>query len=141
MTNIQRLMHSIILNVLARYEKQKIWPNLLIRQTDPLLNEVWLLSVIKLLTLFRMGFSWGSHGWGGGWQKGSSSIKSVTHLLKWWNLAQLHLSQRRSKKYMNHVTHPLSSVDISIFSPGISKFCVSRNADIDSILMHNFYLF
>ena len=23
---------------------------------------------------------------------------------------------------MNHVTHPLSSADISIFSPGISKF-------------------
>ena len=24
---------------------------------------------------------------------------------------------------MNHVTHPLSSVDIGIFSPEISKFC------------------
>ena len=24
---------------------------------------------------------------------------------------------------MNHVTHPLSSVDINIFSPEISKFC------------------
>ena len=24
---------------------------------------------------------------------------------------------------MNHVTHPLSSVDISIYSPEISKFC------------------
>ena len=26
-------------------------------------------------------------------------------------------------EYMNHVTHPLSSVDISIFSPEIRKFC------------------
>ena len=31
---------------------------------------------------------------------------------------------RRSKKYLNHVTQtPLSSADISIFSPEISKFC------------------
>ena len=39
------------------------------------------------------------------------------------NLAQLYLTQRRSKKYMNHVTHPFSSADISIFSPEISKIC------------------
>ena len=26
-------------------------------------------------------------------------------------------------KYINHVTHPLSSADISIFSQEISKFC------------------
>ena len=31
--------------------------------------------------------------------------------------------ERRFKKYMNHVTHPLSSADISIFSPEINKFC------------------
>ena len=58
----------------------------------------------------------------GGGQKGPHSIKSVTHILQWWNLAQLYLSQRRSKKYMNHVTHPLSSANISIFPPEISKF-------------------
>ena len=69
---------------------------------------------------------WGSWriGEGGrGVQKGSPSLKSVTHILQWWKLAQLYLTQRRSKKYMNHVTHPLSSADISIFSPEISKFC------------------
>ena len=49
------------------------------------------------------------------------SVKSVTHILQWWNLAQIYLAQRRSKKYMNHVTDPLSSADISIFSPEISK--------------------
>ena len=51
------------------------------------------------------------------------SIKSVTHILQWWNLAELYLSQRRFKKYMNHVTNSLRSADISIFSPEISKFC------------------
>ena len=51
-----------------------------------------------------------------------SLIKSVTHILQRWNVAQLYLTQRRSKTYMNHVTQPLSSADISIFSPEISKF-------------------
>ena len=42
---------------------------------------------------------------------------------------------------MNHVTHPLSSADISIFHWKSVYFAVSRNTDIDSILMHNFYFF
>ena len=67
--------------------------------------------------LFR-GCSWMREG-----QKGLPCLKSVTHILQWWNLAQLYLTQRRSKKYMNHVTHRLSSADISIFSPEISKLC------------------
>ena len=74
------------------------------------------------LILFRMGIFGAAHGWGGG-QKGAPSLKSVTHILQWWNLAHLYLTQRRSKKYMSPVTNPLSSADISIFSPEISKFC------------------
>ena len=31
--------------------------------------------------------------------------------------------QRRYKKCINHLTHPLNSANISIFSPEISKFC------------------
>ena len=62
--------------------------------------------------------------WGcGGGAKRPPSLKSATHILQWWNLAQFYLTQRRSKKYMNHVTHLLSSADISIFSPEISKIC------------------
>ena len=30
---------------------------------------------------------------------------------------------KKAKKYMNHVTYPLSSADISTFSSEISKFC------------------
>ena len=56
-------------------------------------------------------------------QKRPPSLKSVRHILQWWKLVQLCLAQTRSKTYMNHVTHPLSSGDISIFSPEISKFC------------------
>ena len=37
---------------------------------------------------------------------------------------------------MNHVTHPLSSADIGIFSQEIAA--ISRIIDIDCILTHNF---
>ena len=66
---------------------------------------------------------------------------SVTHILQWWNLAQLYLTQRRSKKYMNHVTYPLSSADISIFHQKSANFPISRNTEIDCVLIHYFYLF
>ena len=66
---------------------------------------------------------------------------SVTHILQWWNLAQLYLTQRRSKKYMNHVTYPLSSADISIFHQKSTNFPISGNTKIDCILIHYFYLF
>ena len=69
------------------------------------------------------------------------TLKFVTHILQWWNLAQLYLTQRRSKNYMNHVTHSLISADIGIFSSKISNFAISRNTDIDCVLIHNFYLF
>ena len=36
------------------------------------------------------------------------------------------LPKEDPKKYMNHVTQPLSSADISIFSPEISKFFYIR---------------
>ena len=42
------------------------------------------------------------------------------------------------QKYINHVTHPLSSADISIFLPDSENYAISRNTDRDCILMHNF---
>ena len=48
---------------------------------------------------------------------------------------------KRSNKYMNHVTFPLSSAEISIFHRKLANFAISRNTDIDCILTHNFYLF
>ena len=76
-----------------------------------------------LLTLFRMGFFGAAHGWGGRGAKRPPSLKPFTHILQLWNLAHLYLTQRTAKKYMNHATHSLSSADISIFSPRMSKFC------------------
>ena len=79
------------------------------------------ISIFRIhLTLFRMGIFGAAHGSRG---KMAPSLKSVTHMLQWWNLALLYLTKRRSKKYMNHVTHSLSAADITIFSPEIIKFC------------------
>ena len=36
---------------------------------------------------------------------------------------------------MNHMGHPLSSAEISILLPDISKYFISRNTDIGCILM------
>ena len=47
--------------------------------------------------------------------------KSVTHILQWWNLAQLHLTWGKSKKYISQVTHPMSSAYNSICSLEISN--------------------
>ena len=78
-------------------------------------------TLYKFLTLFRMGFCRAAHRWGGegGGQKSLPSLKPVTHILKLWKLGTVI----PSKKYMNHVADLLSSADISIFSPEISKFC------------------
>ena len=70
-----------------------------------------------ILTLFRMGIFGDDHRWGGR----PTSLKSVTHILKWWNLAVVPYL-KKIQKYMNHVTHPVSSADISFFSLEISKF-------------------
>ena len=69
----------------------------------------------KDLTLFRMGFFGAFCRLGGGAKKAPPSLKSVTHILQWWNLAQLYFTQTRSKKCINHVTHHLRSANISIF--------------------------
>ena len=42
-----------------------------------------------LLTLFTMGLFAAAHGWVA---KKVPSLKSVTYILQWWNLAQLHLA-------------------------------------------------
>ena len=69
------------------------------------------------------------------------SLKSFTHILQWWNLVRLNLTQIRSKKYMKHVIHSLRSANISIFYRKSENLAISSNTDIDCILIHNFYLF
>ena len=74
-------------------------------------------------SIIRMCFFGAVHGWGDGGKK-PPFLKSITHILQWWNLAQLYLTKWRSKKCINHVIHSLSSADISI--------------DLDWVLMQSF---
>ena len=71
-----------------------------------------------------MGLFGAAHGWKG--QKGSplSKICHTSYNAEIWH--SYTLLKEDPKKYMNHVTHPLSYADISIFLPEISKFCYIR---------------
>ena len=72
-----------------------------------------------------MGLFGATHGWG---EKRPSSLKFVKQptIMK---LGTVILHVNKIQKYINGVTHSMSSADISIFSAEISNF--SRNADID----------
>ena len=69
------------------------------------------------------------------------SVKSVTLILQWWNLAQIYLAQRRSKNIW--ITWHTSWVLLTpaFFHWKSANLAISRNTDIDCILIHNFYLF
>ena len=79
------------------------------------------LAADKKCFLFPHGGGWGKGGEGGG-QKGP--ISKICHTYSTMiKLGTVIPYLKKSNKYMNHMTHPLSSADISIFSPEISKFC------------------
>ena len=63
----------------------------------------------------------------GGGQKGPPSLKSVTHILLWRNLAQLYLTWKSSKKYINHVSAEMAT-------PGLLKITLFWNKCYDVII-------
>ena len=72
------------------------------------------------LTLFRMGLFRVAHIWKAKRLPFPKICHTYPAIRK---LAQVYLTSKRSKKYINPMTHPLSSADICIFSPEISSFC------------------
>ena len=78
---------------------------------------------------------------GVGGAKRPPSLKSVTHTHNDETWHSYTLPKEDQKKYMNHVTHPLSSAHFSIFHRKSANFAISRNRDINCILVHNFCLF
>ena len=80
-----------------------------------------------------MGFFGAAHGWGrGGGQKAYPTMMKPGTVIPYPKTIQ---------KYMNFVTHHLSSADISIYQQKSANFAISRNTDIDIILIHNSCLF
>ena len=79
-------------------------------------------DITVTLTLFRMGAFGTAHRWGG-IQKRSLHPKTChtyPTMMK-FNTVIPYLKKIKKKKKMNYVTHPLTSADISIFSPEICK--------------------
>ena len=104
--------------------------------SNRLINFSTFFSYLKMFSMQcrKKGWAFSGHFW-------PPSLKSVTRILQWWNLAKLYLSQRRSKKCMNHVTHPWVLVKSAFFHRKSANFALSRNTGIDSILIHNFWFF
>ena len=59
----------------------------------------------------------------GGWAKKDLLSKICHTYSRMMKLGTVMPYLKKTQKYMNHVTYPLSSDDISIFSLEISKFC------------------
>ena len=68
-----------------------------------------------------MGLFGAAHGWGEG--KKAPFPKTCHTYPAMIKLGTVIPYLKKIQKYINHVTHPLSSADISIFSPEITRFC------------------
>ena len=99
----------------------------------------WILIMSCYLTLFRMGLFGAAHGWGEG---GPLSLKSSAHILQWWNVGQFYTLPKKDSKYIWITWHtPWLLLRSGFFHWKSTKFAISRNTDIDCILVHNFSLF
>ena len=79
------------------------------------------LLLTLLLILFRIGFFGTAHGWRGG-KKAPFPKICHTYPIR-MKLGTVIPYPKKVRKIYEPVTHALSSADISIFSPEISKFC------------------
>ena len=73
-----------------------------------------------VLTLFRIGHFGAAHGWGSKKTPFPKICHTYPTMMK---LGTFILYLKKIQKYINHVTHPLSSADISILLPEFGKFC------------------
>ena len=94
-----------------------------------------------VLILFRMGIFGAAHGWWGGGGGGDGegaplSLKSFTQILQWWSLAQLYLTLRRSKNIWITWHTPWVLLTSVFFHRKSANVVISRNTDIDCILIH-----
>ena len=82
------------------------------------------LRTVSSLTLFRIGLFRAAHGWGegGGVAKKEPLFKLCHTYPNMMKLDTVIPYLKKIQKYINQVTHSLSSADINIFSLEISKF-------------------
>ena len=65
-----------------------------------------------------------------------ASLPRICHTYR--TMMHSYTLPRRFESYLNHVTHPLISADITIFHRKSASFAKSRNTNIDWILIRNF---
>ena len=92
----------------------------------------WKRLVLVNLTLFRMGLFRAAHWW---------LLPKTCHIYSAMMKLCTVIPYLKKIQKINHVIHPLSFADISIFSSEISNFCYKKNADIDCLFKHNFWFF
>ena len=92
------------------------------------------------LTVFRMGFFGAAHVLGGGGGKPSPlNLSRISYNEKTWHSYTLPKEDPKSIWITWHTSWvPLI---LAFFHQKSAKFAISRNADIDCIVIHNFYLF
>ena len=74
---------------------------------------------------------------GRGPKKPPPTLKSVTHILQWWNVAVIpYLKKIQKKKWITWYTE--FCWHQHFFHRKSANFVISRNTDIDCILVHNF---
>ena len=90
-----------------------------------------------------MGIFGAAHGWGGGGGQKNPlpSLKSVRHILQWWNLAQLYLTWGRLKRHRNTQHTTWVFLKSACFHQKSANFVISRNKDIDCMVIHNYIPF
>ena len=127
LVNSSRLSQNLYYKVTLMFFSFYVFLNLLFQNSEPSLCklEVTMIIVKIFVNPIQMGFLGAGHGWG---EKGSPSLKSVTHILHWWNLAQLYPTW--------HTFWVLQTS--AFFHWKWVNFALSRNTDIDCILIHNF---
>ena len=84
---------------------------------------------ITILILFRMGIFGAAHGWG---EAKRAPVPKICHTYPTMKKFSTVIP------YLKKIQKIYKSRDISVFSPEISKFVISRSTDINWILMHHF---
>ena len=99
----------------------------------------------KPLTVFRMGFFGATTGMSGTKRPTSLNLSHTSYNDKTYTLYTgtviPYLKMIRFKKYMNKVTHSLSSAGISIFYRKSETLPLSKNKDRDFVFIDDFYSF
>ena len=98
--------------------------------------EIWILLIFSWVNdcfLFfnpiQDGLFWGCSRMERGPKMPPPSIKSAAPILQWWNLAVVPYLMKIQKN-INHLTHLMSSANISIFSTEISKISLRESMQV-----------